>query len=133
MDYGSEITVSFSILTHNETDSLQLLLNQLLKIKTIWDEIIIVDDFSDNVKTLEILAWAELQDGVFVYKNKLDNNFAQQKNFANSKCSKDYTFYIDADELLDDNLANTFKEIIILIGKRRTQHEIIIRPCYPFR
>jgi glycosyltransferase involved in cell wall biosynthesis len=114
MDYGSDLKVSFSILTHNETDSLRKLIEQLSSIKTIWDEIIIVDDYSDNPETIKILSWASDEKGAKVFRNKLNNDFAQQKNFANSKCSNEYIFNIDADELLDDTLAKTFKEILKL-------------------
>ena len=47
--------ISYSILTHNETDSLQKLLDFLLKWKDDEDEIVILDDYSDNEKTIEIL------------------------------------------------------------------------------
>ena len=46
--------ISYSILTHNETDSLQKLLDFLLKWKDEEDEIVILDDYSDNKKTKEI-------------------------------------------------------------------------------
>ena len=47
--------ISYSILTHNEDKSLQKLLEFLVKHKDEEDEIVILDDFSDNPKTIEIL------------------------------------------------------------------------------
>ena len=47
--------ISYSILTHNETDSLESLLNRLIEYKDPEDEIVIVDDYSDNEKTIELL------------------------------------------------------------------------------
>ena len=47
--------ISYSILTHNEDESLQTLLEFLVKHKDEEDEIVILDDFSDNPKTIEIL------------------------------------------------------------------------------
>ena len=47
--------ISYSILTHNETDSLQKLLDFLIKWKDDEDEIVILDDYSNNEKTIEIL------------------------------------------------------------------------------
>ena len=47
--------ISYSILTHNEDDSLMKLLEFLVKHKDEEDEIVILDDYSDNEKTKEIL------------------------------------------------------------------------------
>ena len=47
--------LSYSILTHNETDSLMKLIEFLVKHKDEEDEIVILDDYSDNEKTKEIL------------------------------------------------------------------------------
>ena len=49
------MNISYSILTHNETDSLLELLNYLVNNIDEGDEIVILDDFSDNPKTKEIL------------------------------------------------------------------------------
>ena len=40
--------ISYSILTHNEDESLQKLLEFLVKHKDEEDEIVILDDYSDN-------------------------------------------------------------------------------------
>ena len=47
--------ISYAILTHNETDSLEKLLNFLTEYKDEEDEIVVLDDYSDNKKTKEIL------------------------------------------------------------------------------
>ena len=47
--------ISYSILTHNEDESLRKLLEFLVKHKDEEDEIVILDDYSDNPKTIEIL------------------------------------------------------------------------------
>lgn len=110
----NDIKVSYTILTHNETDSLKTLIEHINKYKTVWDEIIIVDDYSDNLKTITILNWASDELGVKVFRNKLNGDFAQQKNFANSKCSNDYIFNIDADEIMSDFFMQNFKEILFI-------------------
>ena len=94
-----DAAVSFTILTHNEEESLKNLLDQLFNSKSISDEIVIVDDFSTDPKTLEILDWAKNQIGCKVYQNKLDNDFSSQKNFAAEHCANAFIFNIDADEL----------------------------------
>ena len=42
--------LSYSILTHNETDSLLKLINFIMEHKDEEDEIVILDDYSDNEK-----------------------------------------------------------------------------------
>jgi len=43
--------ISYSILTHNETASLMKLIEFLVKYKDDEDEIVILDDYSDDEKT----------------------------------------------------------------------------------
>ena len=47
--------ISYSILTHNEDKTLEKLLKFLVKWKHVDDEIVILDDYSDNEKTKQIL------------------------------------------------------------------------------
>jgi len=109
----SDIKVSYAILTHNETDSLQKLLDHLFDKKSVFDEIVIVDDYSDNLDTIKIINKSEDR-GAKVFRHQLNNHFADQKNFATSKCRNEYIFSIDADEILDDNLIETFKEVLYI-------------------
>ena len=92
--------ISYSILTHNETNSLEKLLRFLVKWKDEGDEIIILDDFSDNQKTKELLDfYVSAHDIVFEQRNLL-GDFAGQKNYLKSMCSGDYSFNIDSDEMI---------------------------------
>ena len=86
------------------------LLDRLQKHLQPEDEIVVVDDFSTDESTVEILE--EYRGRVNLYFNALDNDFASHKNFAKSKCTKDYIFFIDADENVHDNLLLTLKEIL---------------------
>ena len=47
--------ISYSILTHNETDSLTKLIDFISIYKDDNDEIVILDDYSDNEETKKIL------------------------------------------------------------------------------
>ena len=92
--------ISYSILTHNETDSLEKLLRFLTKWKQPQDEIVILDDYSDDEKTRQILDfYVSAHDIVFEQRNLL-NDFASQKNYLKSMCSGDYSFNLDADEMV---------------------------------
>lgn len=106
------IPVSFCITTHNEgAVYIKPLLDRLLKHLQPEDEIVVVDDFSDEPSTVAVLE--EYRDKINLYFNALDNDFAAHKNFAKSKCTKDYIFFIDADENLHENLLLTLKEILL--------------------
>lgn len=110
----NDIKVSYTILTHNETESLKKLLQHIQKYKTVWDEIIIVDDYSDNKETLDIIEWAVNELDAKEFVRKLDNDFASQKNFAESKATNEYIFNIDADEIMSDFFMENYKEILYL-------------------
>lgn len=105
------VSISYCITTHNEgAVYLKPLLDRLLKYLQPEDEIVIVDDFSTEQSTVDVLE--EYRDRVNLYFNSLDNDFASHKNFAKSKCTKDYIFFIDADENVHENLLITIKEIL---------------------
>ena len=94
------LKISYSILTHNENDSLEKLLRFLVKWKQPQDEIVILDDYSDDEKTKQILDfYVSAHDIVFEQRNLL-NDFASQKNHLKSMCSGDYSFNFDADEMI---------------------------------
>ena len=104
--------ISYSILTHNETDSLMKLIDFLVKYKDEEDEIVILDDYSDNKDTKKILdATVSIYNIVFEQRN-LFKDFAGQKNFLRKMCSGDYILNIDADEIPNKYLINNIKIIL---------------------
>ena len=104
--------ISYSILTHNETDSLLKLLEFLVKHKDEEDEIVILDDYSDNEKTKEILdTMCSIHEIVFEQRHLL-KDYSGQKNHLKNMCSGDYIFNLDADELPNLNLIKNIKTIL---------------------
>ena len=94
------LKISYSILTHNETKSLEKLLRFFVKWKQPQDEIVILDDHSDNEKTKQILDfYVSTHDIVFEQRNLL-GDYSGQKNYLKSMCSGDYSFNLDADEMI---------------------------------
>ena len=93
-----QLIVSYSILSHNETSTLDNLLDVLVKNKDIKDEIVVIDDFSTNMETLQILDKYRQNYDVKVHKRALNLDFAQQRNFAKKTCKGQYIFWIDSDE-----------------------------------
>ena len=92
--------ISYSILTHNETKSLEKLLRFLVKWKADGDEIVILDDYSDDKKTKQILDFYVSTEDIIYEQRSLNNDYATQKNYLKSMCSGDYSFNLDADEMI---------------------------------
>ena len=104
--------ISYSILVHNEDKTLEKLLKFLVKWKQPDDEIVILDDFSDNEKTKQILDfYVSAHDIVFEQRNLL-GDYASQKNYLKSMGSGDYSFNLDADEMISLWLIKNVHEII---------------------
>jgi|TARA_R110000824_G_scaffold6775_6_gene31325 glycosyltransferase involved in cell wall biosynthesis len=104
--------ISYSILTHNETDSLSELIQFLVKHKDEEDEIVILDDYSDNEKTKEILdTMCSIYDITFEQRN-LHKDYAGQKNYLTRMCKGSYIINIDADELPNKWLIKNIKTIL---------------------
>ena len=99
------LKISFGITTHNEGPYIETLLNQLVPFcKESGDEIVIIDDFSTDKETQDILNRAVQYKFVRMYKHSLNRDFATQKNYLNSKCVGSYILQVDADETLHPNL-----------------------------
>ncbi len=82
--------ISYSILTHNEDESLMKLLEFLVKHKDEEDEIVILDDFSDNPKTKEILDIMTSMHEMTFEQRHLLKDYAGQKNYLTRMCKNDY-------------------------------------------
>lgn len=108
------MTTSYAILTHNEGEYIYELISLILEYKDPEDEIVVVDDFSDDEYTLQILDDFQTAGVIRLFKRKLMNDFASQKNYLMSKCTGDYIFNIDADELPKPELLVYLKQIFEL-------------------
>ncbi|MFA6016549.1 MAG: glycosyltransferase family 2 protein [Patescibacteria group bacterium] len=94
--------LSAVILTKNEEKNIERCLRSL----DFCDEIIIVDDYStDNTKN-QISKIKKKNDKlkIKILENNLKNDFAQQRNFAMSKASNEWILFVDADELVTNEL-----------------------------
>ena len=100
-------SISYAVTTHNEGLSIDNLLNRLMHHARSIDEIVILDDFSDDTETLKILRKHKK-----VYKHKFNKNFSDQKNFLNSLCNGDYIFQLDGDELPSTTLCTITQSMI---------------------
>jgi len=103
--------ITYAVTTHNEGQKyIRHLLLQLVDCKQPEDEIIVIDDYSEDASTLEAL---KLFDSLItVHKHHLNNNFAEHKNFISTVAKGEYIFQIDADELLGSALAEQLPELL---------------------
>ena len=104
--------ISYSILTHNETTTLEKLLKFLIKYKQPQDEIVILDDYSDNEKTKAILDFYVSTENIVFEQRNLLEDFASQKNYLKKMCSGDYSFNLDADEMISHWFMADIHEIL---------------------
>jgi glycosyltransferase involved in cell wall biosynthesis len=107
--------ITFGVTTKNEGTYVQTLLNQLIPfcIET-GDEIVVVDDYSTDEQTLDILNAHDTVNNIKLYSHALNNDFATHKNYLTSKCNGDYIIQIDADETLHDNLLESLHSLLEL-------------------
>ena len=104
--------ISYSILTHNETKSLMDLIDFLVIYKDTEDEIVILDDYSDNEETKKILdATVSIYDIKFEQRH-LHKDYAEQKNHLTRMCKGSYIVNIDADELPHKWLMKNIKDML---------------------
>ncbi|MEJ2348130.1 MAG: glycosyltransferase, partial [Patescibacteria group bacterium] len=95
--------ISSIILTRNEEEKVV----SCIKCLDFCDEIIVVDDnSSDETRKLAQKL------GARVYKKKLKNNFAAQRNYGLEKARGEWILFIDADERVSDKLKNEIMQTI---------------------
>ena len=110
--------ICYKILTHNETDSLEKLLDFLFENIKEQDHIIVCDDFSE-APTRKILAKYVIEDAERLkqydyFQRKFGGDFAEHHNFVNGLVREefDYIFSIDADEIPNKWLIENIHEIL---------------------
>jgi len=109
------MVISYAITTHNESEEINRLLEFLVHKTDPEDEIVILDDFSDE-KTQEVFtSWIQQYGHAKTIKleqRKLNKDFAAQKNHLNSICSGDYIVNIDADEIPHEIFIKQIKQVL---------------------
>jgi glycosyltransferase involved in cell wall biosynthesis len=101
--------ISYAILTHNEGQYIETLLSFLTNNKRSQDEIVIVDDFSKDELTVQILEKYKSQ--ITLDYRTFDGDHTQ-KNYLNSLCTGDYILQLDADELISKELIDALPTLL---------------------
>jgi glycosyltransferase involved in cell wall biosynthesis len=113
--------ISYALLTHNEGKYIETLLSFLINYKHPEDEIVVVDDFSDDQETIEILK--KYNDNIKLHYRVFDGDHTQ-KNYLNSLCSGDYILQLDADELITPDFIQMLPELL----KENNEIDLFIMP-----
>jgi len=103
--------ISFAITACNEHIELERLLDQLAHSKGVHrdDEIVIQLDTTATLEVKHLVdSWSTMKRVDFA----LNNDFATFKNNLKSHCTKEWIFFIDADEYLSDDLLLNIHEIL---------------------
>jgi len=106
--------ISFCITTKNEGPYVDTLLTQLVPMLVDEDEIVIIDDYSDDEETIDIIYnWRNQNPEISLYQRRLQKDFGAHKNFGIEKCSNPWIFQIDADETLGSALEENVHSLIL--------------------
>ena len=107
--------ISYGLTVCNEHEEINSLINYLLERIDEEDEIVVVYD--QNRVTSEVMSVLSqhkvlCQHKVLSYPFNFQQNFLENKNFMNSKCTGEYIFQIDADEIPEDFLVRNLKNVL---------------------
>ena len=114
--------ISYGLTVCNEHEEIKNLIEFLVKHIDREDEIVVVYD--QNRITAEVMSVFDLyKHEVQAHPFDFQQNFLENKNFMNSKCSGDYIFQLDADEIPNSALVANLKPIL-----ESTPVDVLITP-----
>lgn len=103
--------LSYAITVCNESKDLYSLISFLKRTKDAEDEInVLVDTKHVTPQVLRVLD--HFKNDIVTCEREFDGDFSAHRNFHTSKCSGDYIFIIDPDEMPKEKLITNIKNII---------------------
>lgn len=107
-------TISFAITAWNEHTELEHLLDQLVTIVKPGDEIMVQLDSTSTDEVKKVATKYNVGQKFEYHRiySSLNNDFASYKNNIKNHCTRDWVFFIDADEYLSDGLAENIHAIL---------------------
>jgi len=102
--------LSYLVTCHNETSSLDKLLSKLVQNKKDNHEIVLLDDYSDNPESLEIIQ--KYKEKTSFHQHKLDRNYGAHKNYGIEQCKGTWIFQLDGDEYPTDLLLENIDVVL---------------------
>lgn len=112
------ISISYAITVCNEYKELTTLLDTLMNGGVLpEDEIVILVDVDntnvETAKTIETFKSLNLDTNITVLTASLNKDFAVFKNILKKACTKDFIFFIDADEYPSQELLDSLRTILM--------------------
>ena len=103
--------LSYAVMVCNESKDLYSLISFLKRVKDPEDEInILLDTLHCTESVKNVLKF--FKDDITVSERDFDGNFAKHRNFHLRKCTGDYIFVIDPDEMPKEKLIKNIKSTI---------------------
>ena len=102
--------ISYGLTVCNEHEEIKNLIEFIIDHKQPEDEIVVVYD--QNRVTDEVMDVLNEYEQVNSHPFNFQQNFLENKNFLNSKCTGDYIFQLDADEVPNEILIANLKVIL---------------------
>jgi len=103
--------LSYAITVCNESKDLYNLISFLRKVKDSDDEInILLDTLHTSQSVRDVLEY--FKDDIVLSERDFCGDFAKHRNFHLKKCTGDYIFVIDPDEMPKENLIKTLKDVL---------------------
>jgi len=102
--------LSYLVTCHNETSSLDKLLSKLVQNRKDNHEIVLLDDYSDNPETLDIIQ--KYKEQTSFHQHKLDRNYGSHKNYGIEQCKGNWIFQLDGDEYPTDLLLENIDAVL---------------------
>ena len=112
MEVGVKMKISYALLCHNETESLEKLLDSLIVPRQYEYEIIIVHDVGEEATTNILKRYEESCNLIKVFTRSLNNHYSDQKNFMTEQCTGDWIINPDADEIFPEYVLENIHLII---------------------
>tara|TARA_R110001583_G_scaffold80907_3_gene216540 strand:+ start:910 stop:1569 length:660 start_codon:yes stop_codon:yes gene_type:complete len=119
------LKISYAITVYNEHKELDNLLHHLSKHIRDEDEVVVTqdisklgsktiqqDEFYKLEKVLEKYEYGSYFTNLLMTQFLFEKDFAKLKNYTKSKCSGDYIFHIDADEIPNETLIKQLPQIL---------------------
>jgi len=107
--------ISYLVTCCNEGDTLNRLLTMLksfIYYSKSGDEMVVLDDFSTNQQTLDILNAFKGDPAFSLHQHRLNNDYGAHKNYGNTLCTGGWIFQIDGDERPTPTLLGNLSDII---------------------
>jgi len=103
--------LSYAITVCNESKDLYNLISFLIKVKDSEDEINVLLDTLHATKPVRNVL-EHFSEHIVVHEREFDGNFAEHRNYHIRKCTGDYIFIIDPDEMPKEKLIRGIKGAI---------------------